>query len=365
MTALSEVRAQNNRARIANAALYYGVEDVRIETIEIAQPGADEVTIEVAYAGICGSDLHEYFSGQTVTPTSPHPLTGQGLPIVLGHEFSGTVVEVGTNVPTTRVGDRVVVRPTYSCGRCASCDRGHPNTCSELAFHGLNASGGGLSTYTNVPSSMVFTLPESVSLMQGALVEPMAVSSHGVQLGLQGGQVNTAFVGGAGMIGIGAVAALRAQGINEIIVADLSETRRAIATQIGATVVFDPREVDLVDVLDGRVLDLAIEAAGSAQVINTAIAALGPRGRLILIGLHEAPTTFDPTTMLYREVSMQGSSTYTNADYTSVIAAMESDSFGLDPASWVQTRSLEQLIPAFEALRSGESIKILIDMHEK
>ncbi|MGW0037853.1 2,3-butanediol dehydrogenase [Gordonia sp. NPDC003376] len=341
---------------IDRAARYYGVGDVRVEEIDLAAVGVDEVRIDVAYCGVCGSDLHEYFAHQTVTPVDAHPLTGQRLPIVLGHEFSGTISAVGTDVHDLTVGDRVAVRPTYSCGRCAGCDRGHPNTCEMMAFHGLSGPGGGLATRTIVPASMAFRLPDAVSLLSGALVEPMAVAHHGVNLALVD-DADVAFVGGAGPIGLGALFALREAGVADIVVSDPSAARRAIAQRQGAQT-FDPREQSLADVLAGRTLDVAVEAAGVGAVLTDAIGALGPRGRVVLLGLHEKPMEFDPTSLLYREVSVIGSSTYTDEDFRAVIAAMETGAY--DPEGWVCTRPLDELCDVFAELRTGGPTKVLI-----
>ena len=141
------------------AAVYYGVGDVRIEDVPEPTPGPGEVKIELAFNGVCGSDLHEYFSAPTFVPVEPHPQTGVSAPVVLGHEFSGTVTEVGADVTSTAPGQRAALRPTYSCGTCASCLRGLPNICRVLAFHGLSASGGGLAEHTVMPADMVHPLP--------------------------------------------------------------------------------------------------------------------------------------------------------------------------------------------------------------
>ena len=218
--------------RTALAARYYGVGDIRLEQVVVEPPAAGQVLVEVAFCGLCGSDLHEYFSAQTVTPVEPHPLTGAQLPVVLGHEFSGTVVSVGPDVDSVSVGACVAVRPTYSCGACASCAKGLPNTCVSLGFHGLSGPGGGLSSLTVVAADMVFALPERVSLLQGALVEPMAVAYHGVELGLAD-DTTVAFVGGVGPIGIGAIFALKARGVEHIVAADLSPARRSFAATSG------------------------------------------------------------------------------------------------------------------------------------
>ncbi|MER5672603.1 alcohol dehydrogenase catalytic domain-containing protein [Pseudonocardia alni] len=345
--------------RQARAVRYHGVGDLRIEDVVVPAPVSHEVTVQVAYAGICGSDLHEYYAAQTVTPVDPHPLTGARLPVVLGHEFAGTVVETGPDVTAVAVGDRVAVRPTYSCGHCPACRRGHPNSCTDLAFHGLSAHGGGLSTYTTVTDSMLFALPGAVGLREGALVEPLAVSHHGVAMLLDAAPA-VAFVGGAGPIGLGAVAALRAGGIGTVVVAEPSPVRRDLAAKMGATDVYDPADRDLADVLAGRVLDAAVEAAGRGDVVAEAVANLGPRGRLVLLGLHEAPMSFDPTSMLYREVTMSGSSTYTDDDFRAVVDRLADGTY--PTGDWTEVRPVDEVLTAFADLRAGTATKILLDL---
>jgi (R,R)-butanediol dehydrogenase / meso-butanediol dehydrogenase / diacetyl reductase len=341
----------------ALAARYYGVGDVRVEEIETPAPTAGEVRLEVGYAGICGSDLHEYFSAQTFTPVEPHPLTGQRLPVVLGHEFSGTVVDVGAGVTRVAAGDRVTVRPTYSCGECESCRRGSPNSCDVIAFHGLSATGGGMSTYTTLPAELVFRLPDEVSLQAGALVEPMAVSFHASRIGV-GERTRTAYVAGAGPIGLGAVVALLAAGVEQVVVGDPSAERRRRAERLGVATL-DPSATDLSDAFGGHAIDLVLDAAGVGGVVETGIAALGSRGRLVVLGIHERPMSFDPTSLLYRETAILGSGTYWDEDYSEVIELMARGAYPID--EWVEVRALDELVASMHELREGRHAKVLLD----
>ncbi len=133
----------------------------------------EKVKIKVEWCGICGSDLHEYVAGPIFIPQdATHPLTGEKAPIVMGHEFSGQVVEIGEGVTKIQVGDRVVVEPIFACGECAACKQGSYNLCDQLGFLGLAGGGGGFSEYVAADEHMVHKIPESVSFEQGALVEP-------------------------------------------------------------------------------------------------------------------------------------------------------------------------------------------------
>lgn len=228
------------------AVVFHGKEDVRVEDVAEPRAGKGMVKLRNAYAGICGSDLHVYFSPESsgMDYTRPHPVTGSMAPQILGHEFSGTVAELGEGVTNLAAGDRVSVWPIYYCGECAACEKGLYNVCRKIGFHGLTSDGGGMAKYTTVPADRLHKLPRNVDLRMGALVEPMAVSWHAVERGrIEAGQ--TALVSGAGPIGIGVWFALRARGVETIIVSEPSEGRRAAIAGVGANILVDPTSEDL------------------------------------------------------------------------------------------------------------------------
>ena len=133
------------------AARFHGQKDIRIEDVPVPSPTQpDDILLEVHWCGICGTDLHEYLVGPIVTPTEPHPLTGVTIPQTLGHEFSATVSEVGSEVEDVAVGDRVAVMPAIVCGRCYFCRRGQGHLCLRFACTGLSAETGGLAQYAVV-----------------------------------------------------------------------------------------------------------------------------------------------------------------------------------------------------------------------
>ena len=157
------------------AAVYYGPNKVDVTDGPEPDPGAGMVKVQVGYNGICGTDLHEYYAGPIFVPTEPHPLTGAQLPIVMGHEFSGTITALGEGVTGWAERDRVAIEPIYRCGRCGPCRAGTYNICAQIGFHGL-MSDGGMAEYTEVPTDMLHKLPDNVSLELGALVEPKSVA---------------------------------------------------------------------------------------------------------------------------------------------------------------------------------------------
>lgn len=161
------------------AARFHGREDVRLELVPEPEAGPGEVKLRVLYAGICGTDVHEYYEGPLFTPgRTPHPLSGVTNPVILGHEMSGEVVEIGSGVSGVRVGDLVAVEPLQTCGHCIYCGSGSYNLCPTRAAHGLSRAGGAFSEYTTVTERMAHRLPPEIDSVRGALVEPMTVGMH-------------------------------------------------------------------------------------------------------------------------------------------------------------------------------------------
>ncbi|MFT4305579.1 MAG: 2,3-butanediol dehydrogenase [Microbacterium sp.] len=344
------------------AVVFHAKEDVRVEEIVEPEPGPGEVKLRNAFAGICGSDLHVYFSPEAagVDFAHPHPLTGALPPQVLGHEFSGTVVAIGDGVTNLATGDRVAVWPVYYCGECAACRKGMFNACRTIAFHGLNAHGGGMSKFTTVPASKVHRLPDNVSLQLGALVEPMAVAWHAVRRsGIVAGQ--RALIAGAGPIGIGVWLALRARGVDDVLVSEPSAPRRAAIQALGATVV-DPVSDDVGTAVDaatgGDGVDAAFDAAGVGPAFASALANLTPGGRAIVAAIHERPLEFLPTQLVIGETEIAGTLAYLPQDFDEVIAAMAEGKY--DITGWVDEIGYDEVVATFGELRAGRGMKMLV-----
>jgi (R,R)-butanediol dehydrogenase/meso-butanediol dehydrogenase/diacetyl reductase len=345
------------------AARFYGKEDLRIEEVPEPSPGPGQVKLRNAFSGLCGSDLHFFFYPEALPfdLNEPHPLTGATLPQILGHEFAGTVVEVGDGVTDVRVGDRGAVFPMVaSCGVCLACRRGRRFSCRMMGSLGATAEGGGLSEYTTFDASLFHRLPDGMDLRLGALVEPMAVGWHAVaHSGIRDGQ--TALVAGAGPIGIAAWFALRARGVEKVVVSEPSQDRRAVLAALGATVV-DPASEDLAemvaDLTNGDGVDVAVDAAGAAAALTSAVASLTPGGRVVVVALHEHPVQLPLTGVMMAETEIVGSVGYTPAEFDEVIAAMAAGVY--DTTGWVQDVPLDGVVDALGALRGGVGTKILV-----
>lgn len=292
------------------AALWYGKRDIRIEDIPEPVIESNKVKIKVKWCGICGTDLHEYVAGPIFIPVNtPHPLTGQKAPVVLGHEFSGDVVEVGENVTKVQVGDRVCVEPIIPCHTCRACQSGKYNLCEKIAFHGISSpGGGGFSEITMVDERMVYHIPSNMTYEQGALVEPAAMVVHAIrQSHLRPGDRVAVF--GAGPIGLLVIQAAKMAGASEIIAVELSEVRRNFAKKMGATRVIDPLHQDIVQeivqITSGGV-EVAFEATGVPVVLNQAIDSTVFDGQIIVISVWEGAASIYPNRFVYQEKQLKG-----------------------------------------------------------
>jgi 2-desacetyl-2-hydroxyethyl bacteriochlorophyllide A dehydrogenase len=282
--------------------------------------------IKPAFCGICGTDLHEYLGGANLIPKdTPHPITHETLPLTLGHEFSGTVEEVGEDVQNLKTGDRVCVQPTIYDGECLSCTRGLVNCCDKNGFVGLSGWGGGMSEHIVVPQDSVKRLPDNVSLEVGALVEPLAVGWHAVSISpyKPGDRV---LVLGGGPIGLAVVQALKARGCDTIIVSEISPRRKQYAKEFGAHHVIDPSKDDVVTEVKqfthGEGADIAFDAAGVQVGVDSAMLAIKARGTLVNIAVWEKRATLNMNDLVFRERAYMGVACYALGDFEQVIEAI-------------------------------------------
>ena len=344
------------------AAVYYGNNKVEIEDVPEPTPGPGEVKVRVHLNGICGTDLHEYFDGPIfISPKELHPLTHKAMPVVLGHEFSGIVTDVGAGVAEVAVGDRVTIEPIYRCGECRACRSGAYNLCSKIGFHGLMADGG-MAEYTVVPVNQIHKLPDSVSLELGALVEPMAVAYHAAKHAKVNDQ-SSALIYGGGPIGIGIWFALRGMGLTEIDVVEPSPVRRAALERLGGRTL-DPLTVDvpafIAERSNGDGVDAAFDAAGVAPAIESALASLGEQRPLISVAIYDHPLPTPLIQLVLRERRIQGTICYTADDFKAVIDLMAAGHY--DTTGWVETIPLTGLIEqGFDELRESRRMKLLVD----
>ncbi|MGA8708622.1 MAG: alcohol dehydrogenase catalytic domain-containing protein [Steroidobacteraceae bacterium] len=344
------------------AAIYYGRQDLRLESAPEPMAGPGDVKLRVLYNGICGSDLHEYYDGPITTRTTPHPLTGVTNPVILGHELCGEVVELGQGVEDLSRGDLVAVDPLESCGHCTWCLLGQYPHCPVVALHGYNRGGGGLAEYTVVRRSMAHRLDPSLTPMQGALIEPLAVAWNTAnRCRLEAGQV--AAIHGAGPIGIGVFLTLFRRGVDSIIF-DPSARRRAVLERLGARHVLDPSTCDPIavirDLTKGQGAHASVDAAGGAAAFRAMLLGTRVNGTAVVVAIHHAPIIIPPFDMLMPEVYLTGVAMSAHA-FPSVIAEAALGAYPLD--GWVETIPLEAVVErGLERLRRQEGLKILVEI---
>ncbi|QFT80048.1 Sorbitol dehydrogenase [Roseovarius sp. THAF27] len=345
------------------AARWHGVKDIRVEDITEPKPGKGEVKVKVAWTGICGSDLHEYLAGPIFVPVDDdHPLSHDKAPITMGHEYCGTVAELGEGVTDISVGDRVAIEPIFACGECAACLEGKYNLCDSLGFVGLSGGHGGFATHSVVPARMVHKMPEALSMEQGALVEPAAVALHAVRLSkIKAGDKAAVF--GAGPIGLLVLESLRVAGASEIHVVEPSDVRRKKALDLGATSAIDPTATDAVaevrEVTGG--VHVAFEVTGVPQVLPQCIDATRHEGQVLVVSIWEQEASFQPNTVVLKERQLQGTIAYRNV-YPAVMALMTQGYFSADQLVTKRIPLDEIVAKGFEALAAEKShVKILVE----
>lgn len=347
------------------AAVWYGKKDVRVVDVpEPPIPGQGQVKIRVEWCGICGSDLHEYLAGPIFIPSDePHSLTGAKAPIILGHEFTGEIVEVGSGVENFKVGDRVAPDACQVCWECYHCKRMNYNMCEQLAFTGLGADGA-FAEYVNVPAYTLYKLPDNVSYEEGALIEPMAVGIHAVRQApvVQG---DTVVVLGAGTIGLVTLQAVRAAGASKIFVIEMAKARKEFAMKMGATAVFDPKEVDVVskvkEATGGLGADVVIECIGHEKTAPLAIQLARSSGKVVLVGIFERESSLNFFDVVATEKHIIGSLAY-NGEFATVINLLNDGRLTAKPLITGKISIDDIVEKGFEELvnRKDENIKIIV-----
>jgi (R,R)-butanediol dehydrogenase/meso-butanediol dehydrogenase/diacetyl reductase len=348
------------------AARFHGPKDIRIEDVSepSLRPGA--VAIDVAWCGICGTDLHEYLEGPIFIPATghPHPLTHEEEPVTMGHELSGTITALGEGVNDLQVGENVVVEPYFVCGECAPCKAGNYNLCTSMGFIGLAGGGGGLSEHMVVERRWVHPIGD-IPLDRAALIEPLAVGHHAfVRSGAKSGDV--ALVGGAGPIGLLLAAVLKAEGLT-VIISEVAQARKdkARSTNV-ADHVIDPVEEDLVarvqELTDGTGADVCFECTSVNSVLDQLIDAVRPAGVIVNVSIWGAPATIDMQKIVLKEIDLRGTIAYVR-DHPAVIKLVQEGKIDLEP--FITDRiSLEDLVEdGLETLIHHKDTEVKILVH--
>ncbi|MEU4264566.1 2,3-butanediol dehydrogenase [Streptomyces argenteolus] len=349
------------------AARYYDRGDIRIEDIPEPTVRPGTVGIDVAYCGICGTDLHEYLDGPIFVPPTghPHPVSGESAPVTLGHEMSGVVYAVGDGVEGLAPGDRVVVEP-YILRPDVDTSANNPayHLSPDMNFIGLGGRGGGLAEKIVVERRWVHPVGD-LPLDQAALIEPLSVGYHAFQRsGAKAGDF--AVVGGAGPIGLLTCAVLRAMGV-EVAVTELSPLRRQKALDAkAADHVIDPSVTDVAEAVrrltGGKGADVAFEATSVNVVLDTLLDAVKPGGVVTVISIWGEPASLDMQKLVLKEIDLRGTIAYVNS-HPQTIRLVEEGRIDLAPFI-TRTIGLDDLVTeGFETLihHNETAVKILVD----
>ncbi len=338
------------------AAVYRGGRTFAVETRRPEPPGPGEVSIRTAYCGICGTDLHVFHG---------HMDSRVGLNRVIGHEMSGTVIEVGRGVDNVSPGERVVVRPLAHCGDCPVCAAGCQHICENLKLLGLD-SDGAMQDIWRVPSHTVHNIPDSLSLKHASLIEPVAVACHDVRLAELTNR-DFSLVIGSGPIGLLVAIAARDAGAS-VLVSEINPSRLEIARSFGFETV-NPAEESLAGRVNartkGRGADVIFEVSGTQAGVDTMTEVAAARARLVIVAIHTQKRAVDLFQFFWRELRMSGVRVYEPEDYELAIKIVSEGRFDTD-AVITDIHPLSEIQTAFDMLDSDPgAMKTLIQVGEE
>jgi L-iditol 2-dehydrogenase len=326
--------------------------EIRLLEVEKPKAGSGEVLMSIARAGICGSDLHAYHGR--------HPYIQ--LPVVPGHEFSGTIIELGKGVTQFKVGQRVTVEPSLVCGTCYNCKHGRYNICNHLKVIGCQTTGA-FAEYLAVPANKVLALPDTMTWEQAAMIEPLAVGVHAGRIGrIQPGE--KVLVMGAGTIGLMAMEAAKILGAESVMITDLLQDRLDLAAKLGADFTINPKTQNLDDEIqkvfgpDGA--DVIMECVGSAVTARDAIRLARKGTRIVVAGVFEEPVPVDLGLVQDHELQLLGTLMYLNDDFPFAMDAICSGKARVEPLI-THRFPLEEAAKAFAVADSRkEAIKVML-----
>jgi threonine dehydrogenase-like Zn-dependent dehydrogenase len=335
------------------AAVFMGLRAVAVEDRPVPQPGPGEVLVEVSHCGICGSDLHFLVEW------------GGREGAIEGHEWSGTVAAVGEGVEGWRPGDRIVGGPSPRCGRCEYCLAHRPSLCAERGRVGADDDGwqGAFARYKRVRADQMLRVPDGLSLKHAALTEPLAVALHGITRA-GGARPGTRWlVTGGGPIGYLSVAALRAAGVDDVVVSEPHEKRRLLCERLGARAVHPddlPQPAMPHDMVD-EPFDAALECSGHREAMERALAQLKRGGTLVLVGAGIRAPRFDPNRILLNELVVTGSFVYDHDGFPRALELLASGRLPLDVLVEADDVPLDGLLDAALGLHGGElAAKVMV-----
>ncbi len=330
------------------AILYADWERLELVDVPEPKPKEGEVLIKVGHVGICGSEI------ECVVQRHPR----RQPPLIMGHEFAGTVVELGDGVTNLQVGQQVAVNPIIGCWKCRWCQQGRPNLCERRKLLSMQLPGA-FAEFVVAPAENCHPLPEGVTTREGAITEPVANAVHAFRLA-QTVLPERVIVFGAGPIGLVCAQVARAFGATFIAIVEVIPQRIEIAKNF-ADAVINPQTEDVLakakELTKGLGFDLALDAVGRSITRRLAVESVHPMGIVMWVGLHEDETTVPGMQIIYGEKTVKGSSAYIDADFATALKLIASGK--VEVKSWVHEFPLEQGVEVFWKLARGETPEVV------
>lgn len=336
------------------ASRFLGKKTFAVTDLPTPHAGPGELVLRNQVCGVCGTDVHIYHGEPGSADVNP--------PVVLGHEYSGEVVEVGEGVTGFAVGDHVTVDPNIYCGHCAYCQNGKKQLCPSMEAIGVTRDGG-FAQYSRIPASQAFKLEPTVPWEAAAMAEPLACCLHGIDLaGIQVG--DKVCVVGGGAIGLLMVQLAKLSGASQIVLSEPNEKRRQVGLQLGANAALDPTRTDaqeaFAQVLDGGA-NVVIECVGNVPAVKSAFQFAGKGATVLLFSVPKVDATFDlPLFDVYKkELTIKGS--FVNPDtHARAVALINSGKVDFGPII-THRFPLDQLPEAIAMQMSDASIKVVVE----
>lgn len=325
--------------------------DLAVRRVQVPEPVAGEVLVQMACVGVCGSDTHALHGRHPFIP----------IPYAPGHEVTGTVRQVGAGVTEPAVGQRVVVEPTLPCWLCKQCRAGRQNLCENLQFFGCGYQQGGMAEYFTIPAHRLHPVPDALDDRQAILIEPLATPVHAVRLAgpLEGRAVA---VLGAGTIGLMVLAVARHQGAARVVVSDVREDKRARALALGATAAVDASRADLVPLVReelGESADVVFDCVAVQPTVAQAVGMALKGGTVVIVGVPQADVTVPLPVIQDQQVRVQGSATYLPEDYRESVDLLLAGV--VRPEDFITAEfPLDDAAAAFAASAGGGHVKVVL-----
>jgi 6-hydroxycyclohex-1-ene-1-carbonyl-CoA dehydrogenase len=338
------------------AAVFHGPnQPLRIEEVETPKAGAGEILVKIAACGVCNTDMHYIDHG---VPTFKKP------PMILGHEPSGTVAEVGGDVQNFQVGDRVLIPPVFSCGYCDNCRLGKENICLNMQMLG-NHMDGAYAEYTKAPAKDCQHLPEDLPIEESSIIaDAISTPFHAVKNRAQVKPGDSVVVFGCGGVGINVVQTAAAAG-GSVIAVDLVENKLEVAKQLGAQHIINAKDMEdkailkQIRTITGGGADIAIEAIGNPKTIVLSTNSVKPGGCHCQVGYTHHDVPINAARLMFREIEIKGSLGCRPVDYPKIIEMVRIGKIQLAPVVTHKFK-LEEINDALELLRRGESLRSII-----